>query len=106
MILALPIPAQPEYIEEALNAGKHVLSEKPIAKDVARAEKLMEYYKSDKVKGGATWAVAENFRFLDSFEFGRQEVLKLGKILAFRVKLFCYLPNGWKYVGMNLYRCR
>lgn len=32
VILALPIPVQPEYIKLALAAGKHVLAEKPIAK--------------------------------------------------------------------------
>lgn len=99
VILALPILAQPEYIEAALAAGKHVLSEKPIAKDISSAEKLIQYYKSDKVKSGASWAVAENFRFLDSFEFGRQEVLKLGRILGFRVKMFGNVKPGGKYFG-------
>ncbi|CAG8951091.1 hypothetical protein HYFRA_00006489 [Hymenoscyphus fraxineus] len=97
VILALPILAQPEYIEAALTAGKHVLSEKPIAKDIARAEQLIEYYKSDKVNDGVTWAVAENFRFLESFEYGRQEVLKLGRILGFRVKMFTDVKPGGKY---------
>ncbi|KAH6674338.1 hypothetical protein B0J14DRAFT_589758 [Halenospora varia] len=97
VILALPILSQPEYIEAALAAGKHVLAEKPIAKDIARAEKLIEYYKSDKVKGGATWAVAENFRFLDSFLYARQEIEKLGRITGFRVKSFGNVKKGGKY---------
>lgn len=66
VILALPIMKQPEYIEAALAAGKHVLSEKPIAENTTRAKQLIQYYKSDKVKGGATWGVAENFRYLES----------------------------------------
>ncbi|EPE27801.1 NAD(P)-binding Rossmann-fold containing protein [Glarea lozoyensis ATCC 20868] len=97
VILALPIPAQPEYVEAALAAGKHVLSEKPIAKDITSAQKLIDYYKSDKVKGGATWGVAENFRFLDSFLFARQEVQKLGRVLGFRVKMFGNVQPGSKY---------
>ncbi|KAG9235059.1 hypothetical protein BJ875DRAFT_375051 [Amylocarpus encephaloides] len=97
VILALPILAQPEYIKAALATGKHVLSEKPIAKDIASAQRLIEYYESDKVKGGATWAVAENFRFLESFEFGRQEVAKLGRVLGFRVKMFGNVKPGGKY---------
>jgi predicted dehydrogenase len=99
VILALPINNQPEYIEAALAAGKHVLSEKPIARDITHAEKLIQYYKSDKVKGGATWGVAENFRFLDSFLFGRKEVEKLGRILGFRTKMFGNVQPGGKYFG-------
>jgi hypothetical protein len=65
---------------------------------------LIQYYKSDKVKGGATWGVAENFRFLDSFLFGRQEIKKLGRVLGFRAKMFGNVQPGGKYFGMfNLY---
>lgn len=99
VILALPILSQPEYIEAALVAGKHVLSEKPIAGDVKRAEHLIHFYKNDKVKGGATWAVAENNRFLESFEYGRQEVQRLGKVLGFTVKVFGHVKRGQKYFG-------
>lgn len=97
VILALPIMAQPEYIEAALAAGKHVLSEKPIADCVVRAQKLIEYYKSDKVKDGATWGVAENFRYLKSYDYAEQEVRKLGRILGFRVKSFGNVKQGSKY---------
>lgn len=105
VILALPILSQPEYIEAALAAGKHVLSEKPIAGDIKRAEKLIEYYKSDKVKGGATWAIAENYRFLDSIIFATQEARKLGKVLGFRTKMFHYVNPGDKYFGRFFLRC-
>lgn len=98
VILALPILTQPEFIEAALVAGKHVLSEKPIAGDVKRAEQLIKFYKSDKVKGGATWAVAENFRFLDSFVFGKKEVEKLGRVLGFRTTMFTHVKLGGKYI--------
>lgn len=97
VIIALPIPSQPEYIEAALAAGKYVLSEKPVAKDIETARNLIAYSKSDKVTGGARWAVAENFRFLDSFEYGRQEVRKLGKVLGFRIKMFANVQRGGKY---------
>jgi predicted dehydrogenase len=57
------------------------------------------YYKSDKVKGGVTWGVAENFRFLESFEYARQEVQKLGRVLNFRIKVFGNVKPGGKYFG-------
>ncbi|KAK6584104.1 hypothetical protein PZA11_003834 [Diplocarpon coronariae] len=98
VILALPILAQPEFIEAALVSGKHVLSEKPIAGDIKRAEHLIDFYRSDKVQRGATWAVAENFRFLDSFIFGREEVKKLGRVLGFSVKQAGCVKPGGKYI--------
>lgn len=99
VILALPILTQPEFIEAALVAGKHVLSEKPIAGDVKRAERLIDFSKSDKVKNGVTWAVAENYRFRDSFVFGKGEVEKLGRILGFRTTMFTHVKQGGKYIG-------
>lgn len=50
------------------------------------------------MKSGATWGVAENFRFLDSFEYGAKEVQKLGRILGFRVKMFANIKLGGKYI--------
>jgi predicted dehydrogenase len=102
VIVALPITKQPEYIEAALAAGKHVLSEKPIAADIKRAEQLIQYYKSDKVKSNATWGVAENFRFLDSFIYARQEIEKMGRILGFHTKKFGYVKADDKYYSKCL----
>jgi len=51
------------------------------------------------VLGNATWGVAENFRFLESFEFARQEIGKLGRVLGFRVKMFGNVKVGDKYFG-------
>lgn len=99
VIIALPILIQPEFVEAALAAGKHVLSEKPVAGTVSRAQELISYYKSDAVKGNAMWGVAENYRFKESFEFGRQELAKLGKVLGFRVKSFGHVKVGDRYFG-------
>jgi len=100
VIIALPIVSQSEFIEAALAASKHVLSEKPIAKDLASAQHLIKYSKSDKVTGGATWAVAENFRYLQSFEYARHEIQRLGRILGFRVQMFGNVKAGGKYFGV------
>lgn len=102
VIIALPILVQPEHIEAALAAGKHVLSEKPIAGDVKAAQRLIRYYNGNIDKSKVTWGIAENFRFLDSFLYGRQEVEKLGRVLGFRIKMFAHVKAGTKYFGMYM----
>lgn len=119
-------------MEAALTAGKHVLSEKPIAENVDRAKKLIEFYSSEMVKEGATWAVAENYRFLESFAYGTLEVRKLGRlvvthllldsdsfyglccldeltsgrVLDFRVKSFLLVTPGDRYFGKQHISCQ
>ncbi|GJC98026.1 oxidoreductase [Colletotrichum higginsianum] len=98
LILALPIVNQPEYIEQALAAGKHVLAEKPIAADVSRAQKLIEYYNKVSAEQGVTFAVAENYRFQPRYTTARDEVQKLGKIIGFNVRVFFFVQLGGKYI--------
>jgi len=97
VIIALPIPNQPEYIRAALSAGKHVLSEKPIAENVKDATELIKWYHSNIDTKKVTWAVAENFRYLNSFDHAQQEVQKLGRVLGFRVRLYGNVEAGSKY---------
>ncbi|KAL1615865.1 hypothetical protein SLS54_008699 [Diplodia seriata] len=94
---SLPIPAQPAYIKAALSAGKHVLSEKPIAKDVASARELLQWYDSNIDKSKVTWGVAENFRFFESFQYGAEKVKELGKVVAFSTRMHIYVKEGSKY---------
>ena len=68
VIIALPIPVQPEYIKQALTAGKHVLAEKPIAKDVATARELIQWYGSNIDKSKVFLGIAEQFRYFNSFK--------------------------------------
>lgn len=107
VVVALPILTQPEFIEAALLAGKHVLSEKPIAKDLKTAENLLKFYET-KVKGnpelkGVTWAVAENFRFIESIHFAAKEVKKLGKVLGFRASMGTNVLPGGIFYGNVLF---
>ncbi|WYZ41928.1 hypothetical protein EsH8_V_000823 [Colletotrichum jinshuiense] len=98
LILALPILNQPDYIEQALAAGKHVLAEKPIAADIARAQKLIEYYNKVSAEKGVTFAVAENYRFQPRYTAARDEVQKLGKVIGFNVRVFFFVKLGGKYI--------
>ncbi|KAI9785384.1 MAG: hypothetical protein M1839_000403 [Geoglossum umbratile] len=99
VIIALPIPIQPSFIEKALLANKHVLSEKPIAMNLSTAAMLLNWYTAKINPKSASWCVAENFRSLDSFEYARQEILKMGRVLHFRVEVFANAKRGWKYLG-------
>jgi len=96
VVIALPILAQPDYIKKALAAGKHVLAEKPIAKDISTAQELLAWTK-DSSNTTATYTVAENFRFLDSFIYGSQVLSSLGRLLTFRVRVAALVEAGGKY---------
>jgi predicted dehydrogenase len=41
--------------------------------------------------------VAENFRFLESFVYGSEQVSKLGRILTFRARVAAFVQPGGKY---------
>ncbi|KAL4770089.1 hypothetical protein BDW60DRAFT_209494 [Aspergillus nidulans var. acristatus] len=95
----LPIVAQPAYIKEALAAKKHVLSEKPIAKDLATAQDLMTWYNDNANvdKSKTLWGVAENFRFIRKWLKTAEEVQKLGGVKTFRVVVRNKVGTEGKY---------
>lgn len=97
VIIALPIVSQPEYIEAALAAGKHVLAEKPIAADVAAAKKLIDYYRNVSSRNKSTLAIAENHRFFDSFNYAKDQAANLGKLTHFSVRVFGNMSPDNKY---------
>jgi predicted dehydrogenase len=92
---SLPIANQAKYIRAALLAGKHVLSEKPVAENVAEAEELIRWYRTE-IKG-ATWAVAENFRFLDSYAYAADQIKTLGRIIGFQGRQQGFVEVDWKF---------
>ncbi|KAK6348942.1 hypothetical protein TWF730_009703 [Orbilia blumenaviensis] len=95
VIIALPIPVQPEFIKKVLLAGKHVLSEKPVAKDLATANELIRWKKAHAPK--PIWSVAENFRYWTAFDYAEEKVKDLGKVQAFHVEVLQFVAPGGKY---------
>ena len=98
-LVRLPILNQPEYIRRALSAGKHVLSEKPIAENLKDALELTRWYHENHDDKRVTWSVAENFRYLNSFEYAREQVHRAGRLLGFKVKVYSMVKPGGKYFG-------
>ncbi|KAK3492770.1 uncharacterized protein B0T23DRAFT_317220 [Neurospora hispaniola] len=96
VVIALPILAQPAVIEKALKAGKHVLSEKPVAKDVEEAKRLVGFYEALDKK--PLWAVAENFRYTPSLLKAAEKVKEIGgKLTTFRLNMNGWVEEGNKY---------
>jgi predicted dehydrogenase len=62
--VALPIPLQAPVVAAALAAGKHVVSEKPIAPTRAEAEAMIDLHRRQPEK---VWMVAENWRYEEAF---------------------------------------
>ena len=60
VMLVLPITAQPPLVLKCLAAGKHVMSEKPLHKDVASAIELVEAYESQYKSKGLIFRTAES----------------------------------------------
>lgn len=96
VVIALPITVQPEIVKRALEAGKHVLSEKPVAKDVETAEDLIRWYGSS--PRNTIWSVAENFRFIDAVDAGYKAVKENGgDVTTFSVRLFVMMDENNEY---------
>ncbi|KIX08304.1 uncharacterized protein Z518_02960 [Rhinocladiella mackenziei CBS 650.93] len=96
VIIALPIKNQPDYIRKALLAGKHVLSEKPVAENVKDAVALIKWYRTEMVGKNVTWGVAENVRYTNSFDHAADAVQTKGRQLTFRCRMQT-LVEGGKY---------
>jgi predicted dehydrogenase len=101
VIVALPIVQQSAIVKQCLTAGKHVLSEKPVAKDVATAEALISAYESSLGLGRwiivrsmlslltapvAVCAQAEQFAYDLGFQRAAQVIAEgnIGDIRSFR----------------------
>lgn len=100
VIVALPIQTQPAIIRQAIEAGKHVLSEKPVAEDVKTATQLIEWYESLK-SSRPVWGVAENYRFVEPFLKAAEVIKELkaagGYVVTFRIESFGAMGKNVNY---------
>ncbi|KAL7911519.1 NAD(P)-binding protein [Trichoderma velutinum] len=100
VIIVLPILVQPSIVRRCLAAGKHVLCEKPIAKDVATARELIEDYNKLYASKGLIFNIAEQFRFMHEFELGRKWIVEeqaVGDITQAHLKIWRNQPPEGKW---------
>ncbi|KAF5373425.1 hypothetical protein D9615_009419, partial [Tricholomella constricta] len=99
VIVALPITLQPAIILKALAAGKHVLSEKPVAADVAQGLELIKTYNAQYKPKGLIWRIAENFEAEPGFRAAAAAIAsgKIGKVIFFRTVVFNHIDKESKW---------
>ena len=98
VIIGLPIVSQPTVIRKALASGKAVLSEKPVAENMAAAQELIAYYEEKLISlKKPIWSVAENFRFYPTMEYAADQVRQLGRIEQFTFRMHKIVLPGDKY---------
>lgn len=74
--VCMPINLQPQAIRAALAAGKHVISEKPVADTVANAKALVADYNA--LPSKPIWGVAENYRYMQSLQLAEAKLREIG----------------------------
>ncbi|THH08227.1 hypothetical protein EW145_g2847 [Phellinidium pouzarii] len=99
VIIALPITIQPQIIITCLQAGKHVLSEKPIAPDVKSGIRLISQYEKDFKSTGLVWRVAENFEAEPGYQRAAEAIRagKIGDVRFFRLTAVGFVDKDGKY---------
>ncbi|EIN14628.1 oxidoreductase family protein [Punctularia strigosozonata HHB-11173 SS5] len=99
VIVVLPITTQPSIILKALAAGKHVLSEKPVAPDVASGLKLIAEYETKYKAKGLVWRVAENYEAEPGQRVAAEAIKtgKIGSITYFSARFVNYVDENSKW---------
>lgn len=98
--IAVSISHAPNLIRKALLAGKHVISEKPIAPTTQIARELIELYHNLRQQNSKLlWVVGENFRFWKSVQRAGAVIRSLGdcKLLYFQCRVFHHIDEANKY---------
>ncbi|KAJ8515614.1 hypothetical protein ONZ45_g6970 [Pleurotus djamor] len=99
VIVVLPITLQPSIILKSLAAGKHVISEKPVAKDVASALSLIQTYETEYKTKSLVWRVAENWEAEPGFRKAGRLIGegKIGNPCFFNARVTNYIDKSSKW---------
>jgi predicted dehydrogenase len=94
--LVLPIHTLPGAVKQALDAGKHVISEKPAAPDVITGRDLIAYHAR---YPNQVWMVAENWRYETAFARAAEIVQsgEIGQLVTCHWMLHAGLNESNKY---------
>ncbi|KAJ8903233.1 hypothetical protein NDN08_004343 [Rhodosorus marinus] len=94
--VVLPIYLQAVYSLRAIDAGKHVLSEKPIAASTEEAASVISRWKESSRK--VHYCIAENYRFEKAFREAASGVRDVcGAVISASMTAFVPFPEGSKY---------
>lgn len=99
VIIALPINTQPAIITKCLQAGKHVLSEKPVAPDVKTGLDLIASYEKEFKPKGLIWRCAENYEAEPGYRKAAEAIRqgKIGTVRFFRLTAVGFVNKDGKY---------
>ncbi|WVW85706.1 hypothetical protein I302_107744 [Kwoniella bestiolae CBS 10118] len=100
VLIVLPITSQPDLVIRCLKAGKHVMSEKPLAKVVDDARVLIQRYEREYKTKGLIWRVAENYSHEPILREAGELISntpELGPILFWNLNMQGYIEDGSKY---------
>jgi predicted dehydrogenase len=86
VICAMPLDIQPQFVLKALQAGKHVLSEKPVAATLQEATALIEEYEAAYAQT-LVWNVAGQFRYNLAVKTAKQAIQEIGSPFLLNLKI-------------------
>ncbi|KAI7977477.1 hypothetical protein EIK77_007099 [Talaromyces pinophilus] len=101
VVIVLPITVQPAIIRRCLAAGKHVLAEKPIAKDVATSRQLIADYQANFAPKNLILSIAEQFRYMEPHELARKWIVHdqaIGALTQVHLRVWRNIKPGGKYI--------
>jgi predicted dehydrogenase len=98
VIIALPIMVQPDFIKQALKAGKHVLAEKPLANDIATGVELIDFYNKNIDTKKVNFSIAEQFRYYAAYIHAAKQVQAFGKVVGCKVQVHTTIKPDMKYM--------